>query len=80
MDEWIYDEDPKVSGEYLVTAICNEGYYEESKVVRVFYYEKEPHWGGNPVWMRRCEDEGGYFTTVDKVIAWRPCPEPAEVK
>ena len=78
MSEWIYDEDPKVSGEYLVTVIPD--YYSEEKVVRVFYYEKEPHWGGNPVWMRPCEDEGGYFTTVDKVIAWKPCPEAAEEK
>lgn len=77
MDEWIYDKDPKVSGEYLVTAIPN---YSKEKVVRIFYYEKEPRWGGNPVWMRPCEDEGGYFTTVDKVIAWKPCPEAAEEK
>lgn len=79
MENWIYcdEENPKKSDNYIVTAILN---HDNEPTVRVFYYEKEPHWGGNPVWMEPAEGNGGWFTTLAKVIAWKPCPKAAEVK
>ena len=74
MDEWTYckDENPKVSGDYIVTILTH---YDKEKLVRVFRYDKD-----FKEWMEPCEGDSSYFSTHCDVIAWKPCPEAAEVK
>ena len=78
MNEWTYcsDELPNEIGEYEVTIIPN---YSKEICVRVFLYNGKNYYG-HPIWMQPTDDNDSFFTTLAKVIAWRPCPEPAEVK
>ena len=73
MEDWTYckDENPKVSGDYIVTAITH---YGREKMVRVYYYDKDIK-----CWWEYCESDNSRFTTYCEVIAWKPCPEAAEV-
>ena len=73
MKDWTYckDENPKVSGDYIVTVLTP---YDKEKLVRVFLYNKE-----SKEWMEPCEGDSSYFRTHCEVIAWKPCPEAAEV-
>ena len=73
-DDWNYcsNGNPKITGRYIVTIIPE---YETEPDVAVFRYEVD-----DDEWMESCDGFGGYFSTLCKVIAWKPCPEPAEVK
>jgi hypothetical protein len=63
------DEEPKESGDYIVTVITRK-----KKIVRVYYYNADNKW-----WWEYCEGIDDHFRSFD-VIAWKLCPEAAEVK